>query len=221
MNIKIRENSNSGKERMIICFYIREKQIIMWGEQMLEVKTFDKEKHTWNIELNGRKHEVRIDVWHDVYIDGEKLGSLDDFSKKVEVDDGYKTRYIIPIDGLDVEYKKYPWEESDAKYHLIAYGIDLETGEPVGGPEPKKITYPWWMGILDVILSLYTLNIRRWDPLLGCVFVSINFLIVNFIYFTAIRDDLSMKFRVIVCAGAVLVFGIIQMLAYMNGLLIN
>lgn len=27
--------------------------------------------------------------------------------------------------------------------------------------------------------------------------------------------------RVIVCAGAVLVFGIIQMLAYMNGLLIN
>ena len=40
---------------------------------MLEVKTFDKEKHTWNIELNGRKHEVRIDVWHDVYLDGEKL----------------------------------------------------------------------------------------------------------------------------------------------------
>ena len=118
---------------------------------------------------------------------------------------------------MDVEYKKYPWEESDSKYHLIAYGIDLETGEPEGGPEPKKINYPWWLGVLDFIVHIYVF-IRISNPLLGWVFGFITNLIVNFVYFTAIRDDLSMKFRVIVCVGAVLILGIMRMLAYINGL---
>ena len=62
----------------IVYKYVVERE---FARKMLEVKTYDQEKNTWNVEINGKMHEIKIDVWHDIIVDGQKVANLFDLWK--------------------------------------------------------------------------------------------------------------------------------------------
>ena len=128
----------------IVYKYVVERE---FARKMLEVKTYDQEKNTWNVEINGKMHEIKIDVWHDIIVDGQKVANLFDLWKMGELQichNGklfYRERRkpMFPVDGVMVEYKRYSWETTqDARAHLLVDGIDLETGEAEKVVKKKK-----------------------------------------------------------------------------------
>ena len=77
---------------------------------MLDVRVYDTEKNTWNININGKEHEIRIDVWRDIYVDDEKVGAVRELTEREWNGEKYVWRLFIPVDGVRVEHRYYEWE---------------------------------------------------------------------------------------------------------------
>ena len=209
--------ANIAKGNIVYKYIIKRE----FAKKMLEVKTYDQEKNTWNVEINGKMHEIKIDVWHDIIVDGQKVANLFDLWKMGELQichNGklfYRERRkpMFPVDGVMVEYKRYSWETTqDARAHLLVDGIDLETGEPE--PVVKKIKKPWWVNVLVVILSLEF--IFPWSGIVGFVYRTAAAALIPRISVLSINEKYSMGKRVIISVTIVIAFFIIGIILFIN-----
>lgn len=214
-------NANIAKGNIVYKYIIKRE----FAKKMLEVKTYDQEKNTWNVAIKGKMHEIKIDVWHDIIVDGQKLVNLKDLRKmgKLQVCHNGKLFYrerrkpIFPVDGVMVEYKKrYSWETTkDARAHLLVDGIDLETGEPE--PVVREIEKPWWANELVVVLGFNI--IFPWAGIVGIAYRAAAAALIPRISALSINEKYSMRKRAIISVAIVIAFLIIVLLMFINGVM--
>ena len=68
---------------------------------MLEVKTYNQEKNTWNVKIHNKNHEIKIDIWNDLYVDGELLGPFREFFQ-MDLNTN-RSKYVFKVDGENIK----------------------------------------------------------------------------------------------------------------------
>ncbi len=180
---------------------------------MLEVKTFDQEKYTWIVEIHNKKHEIKRDIWQDVYVDGEKIGPLKEF---YQIDlNTREPKWVFKVDGEKVEYKWYPWESPiDTKGHLFMDGKDLITGEP------EIIYVKHRTPILPKICGfLFLVNAGLPWGKIGVVYKVIGLILIPVISSLSVNDKIRAGLRVLCELGVVALYALIGWILYTNGVI--
>ena len=179
---------------------------------MLEVKMYDQEKNTWNVVINNKPHVITIDVWWDLYVDGERLGPFREF---IQASPGTtRAKHVFKVDGVKVEHMYYPWEDrSKVKAHLFVDGRDLVTGE-------REITYvesrtPIMPQILGFVLAVN--SALPWGFKLGIVIRILGLVMISLISQFAVKTKYSDTVRVLGELGMFVLFFFIEWLLFKNG----
>ena len=180
---------------------------------MLEVKTYNQEKNTWNVKIHNKNHEIKIDIWNDLYVDGELLGPFREFFQ-MDLNTN-RSKYVFKVDGEKIEYKWYPWEKpSRTKAHLFMDGKDLITGE-------QEITYvEHRTPILPQIFGfLFLLNAGLPWGKIGAVYKVIGLILIPVISSLSVNDKIRAGLRGLCELGVVALYALIGWILYTNGVI--